>query len=173
MDGSDFDSTTSTLLCTPHAIRHPRDKVQSLNDNLGLSKVSKMMPHGQIQSLIEDHTHSLGSSKVSKVAPHVQCTASLHPSPQTPAREAHDGQGWFSQLGQGLVTPMSTQGKMCFSGSNTSSPASVTKRNAKGETSLHVAAIKVSSLVLLACNRELGRCNPRNKSKSMNRPPEP
>ena len=145
VNGSDFDSTTSTLLCTPHANRRPRDKAQSLTENVGSSKVSKMMPYGQIQSLTENRTHSLGSSNVSKAAPHVQGTSSLHPSPQTPAREAHDGQGWFSQLGQGVVTPLSTQGKMGFSGSNTSSPASVTKTNAKGETSLHVAAIKVSS----------------------------
>ena len=134
MDSSDFGSPTSTsLLCTPHTSRRHRDKVPSLTENLAPSKVGKMVPRVQ------------GTSSLRSPTP--------MSSPQTPARDTHDGQGWFSQLGQGVVTPMSTRGKMGFAGSNTSSPASVTKRNVKGETLLHVAAIKVSLLLqsLLSC----------------------
>ena len=105
---------------------------------------------GIVQSLTKNGKRCVGSSKDHRRAPHKQVTPSLRVSltPQTPTREGHEGQGWFSQLGQGVVTPVSIHNKTCgaICSRSVSSPASVTKRNVKGETLLHLAAIKVSLL---------------------------
>lgn len=107
-------------------------------------------PEGIVQSLTKNGKGCVGSSKDHRRAPHKQVTPSLRVSltPQTPTREGHEGQGWFNQLGQGVVTPVSIHNKTCgaICSRSVSSPASVTKRNVKGETLLHLAAIKVSLL---------------------------
>lgn len=128
---SDLESTTSPKLSlnSPNTPRH---------DTSGLPQI-------EAQSLTKNRNGSVGSSKAHKSAPHKQSStsfrSSLSPSPQTPSRA---GQGWFSQLGQGGVTPLSVNSKTCgtICSRTVSSPASVTKRNVKGETLLHLAAIK-------------------------------
>ena len=106
------------------------------------------LPQIEAQSLSKKRNGCVISSKAHKSAPHRQISTSLRsslsPSPQTPSRA---GQGWFSQLGG--VTPVSISSKTCgvLSTSIVSSPASVTKKNVRGETLLHLAAIKVCLIV--------------------------
>ena len=150
----------SGLLSDPHeqpdqSKQDIRNSVGADTSDLGCASPNQSLNSPDIhdtrrlpQSSSKKRNACVVSSKTHQSAPHrhisTSLRSSLSPLPQTPSRA---GQGWFSQLGG--VTPVSVSSKMCgvLSTSTMSSPASVTKRNVRGETLLHLAAIKVCLIV--------------------------